>query len=117
MAVTFVAGSSPTYEEEAAASISGATPAGIANDDTLLAAVFGRDALTTPSGWSVLHATTFDRSGATTHLTVYGKDTVTSADASTSFTFDCATTDRMELAYAVLRGVDSVGATDRKSVV
>lgn len=108
MAVSWVAGSTLTHTT--ATSVSANAPAGIADDDTLLAAVFGRSALTTPSGWTKLVETaTFTSAGGfLQRVAIFSKDTVTSADASASFAFAQADAERMGVCYAVARGVDSV---------
>lgn len=108
MAVAWVAGTSLAIAT--ATSVSANAPAGIQDDDTLLAAVFGRSALTTPSGWTKLVETsTFTSEGGfLQRIAVFSKDTVTSSDASASFTFSQADAERMGICYAVARSVDSV---------
>ena len=56
MAVTWVAASAPVGAQST--SIGATTPAGIANDDVLLAAVFAVSSITAPSGWTQVAATT-----------------------------------------------------------
>lgn len=108
MAVTWVAGS--TFAVTASAtSITANAPAGIADGDMLLAAVFGRSALTTPSGWTkVCETAVFNVSSLVQRLAVFSKNTVTSADASSSFTFEQASAERMGVVYAVARGATAI---------
>jgi hypothetical protein len=108
--VSWVAGTTPAFVS-GATSISSGAPAGIANGDTLLAAVFGRSALTTPSGWTkVLETAEFNNGSSFQRLAVFSKTAVTTADAGASFTFQQASADRMGLLYAVARGVATVAS-------
>lgn len=115
MAVSWVAGS--TFTHTTATSITAAAPAGIADNDTLLSAVFARSAYTTPSGWTkIIESAVFTDGGTNQRLAVFSKNTVTSADASANFTFDQASSGRIGIVYAVARGADGVAASASNTV-
>lgn len=117
MSVSWVAGSTAEFISSGT-SISATTPSGIANDDTLLAAVYSRrptsgaSTITGPAGWTKLIETDeFDQLAGGSifqRLSLWSKNTVTSSDASTSFTWQQTDSGRMGLVYAVARGVDSI---------
>lgn len=122
MAVTWVAGTSLAHNL-ASTTISASTPAGIANGDKLIAGVFARYVpLTPPAGWTQVIQTPqfFEVGGEWFRIIVFSKDSVTTADASTSFTWTQATvtgTTRMGVVYAVLRGVGSLVASAQTTLV
>lgn len=118
MAATWVAGS--TFVTDFATSVNATTPAGIADDDVLLAGVFARSAITTPSGWTKLLETAefeFDGASILQRLAVFQKNTVTSADASQSLNWAQASEDRMGVVYAVARDADQTPAQTAANVV
>lgn len=104
--ISFVASSASGYV--AAASISSPTsPAGIADDDGLFAILMHRGVVTAPAGWSLVDTQAV--TGAVTQsVSIYRKDTVTSADASTAFVWTQASGSRMGLNYIVLRSSSGV---------
>lgn len=105
--VAWVAGSTQVTISSGT-TISASTPAGIADGDLLLAAVFARSAITTLSGWTLLDSTADFTSGSNNqHISLFKKTTVTSADASTSFTWTQASSGRAGVLYAVARDADS----------
>lgn len=78
------------------------TPGGIANGDGLFAILFARSALTPPAGWTLV-ASQANTGTLTQTLYIYRKNTVTTADSSTAFTWTQASSGRMGLAYIVAR--------------
>lgn len=110
MAVTWVAASAPVGAQST--SIGATTPAGIANDDVLLAAVFAVSSITAPSGWTQVAATTTFTDGVLLgRLELWKKNSVTTADASTSFTWSQADADFISVAYAVTRDTSIIDTT------
>ena len=69
-----------------------------------------RSALTTPSGWTKLVETAEFNTSSPLYqrLAIFSKDTVTTSDASASFSFAQASAARMGLLYAVARGVSTI---------
>ena len=110
MAVTWVAASAPVGAQST--SIGATTPAGIANDDVLLAAVFAVSSITAPSGWTQVAATTTFTDGVLLgRLELWKKNSVTTADASTSFTWSQADADFISVAYAVTSDTSIIDTT------
>jgi hypothetical protein len=113
MAVAWVAGTTQVVNDNST-TINATTPAGISDGDTLLAAVFARSAITPPAGWtSLIETAVFTGGGAeiSQRLAVFSKDTVTSGNSSTSYTWtqaDGGETSRMGVVYAVASGVDTI---------
>jgi len=106
MAVTWVGGGPAVFAAFGSSTVSGAAPAGIADGDVLLACVFGRGTITPPSGWTKLREVEFSNPAFIQYVVLFSKDTVTTADASATFTFDDDSFSRCGLLYAVARGVD-----------
>lgn len=108
MAVTWVAGTD--FSQTTGTSIAANAPAGVTDGDTLLAGVFARSTITPPSGWTLVRqCVAFNGpTSAGQRLAVYTKDSTTSADASSSFTWSQASSEVMGVAYAAVRGA---GAT------
>lgn len=99
--VSFVAASGATYATATSINTP-SSPAGIANGDGLFAIVFARSALTPPAGWTLVGSQA--NVGATTQtLYIYRKDTVTTGDSSTAFSWGQSVSGRMGLAYVVAR--------------
>lgn len=129
MPVTFVAGSDATFATGTGAiSVSGTTPAGIQDNDTLLAAVFAYGTITTPSGWQKIAEVgpydSWDPAEDVLYipalLAVFSKTTVTSANSSTSYTWSIDTESTIEdtrigVAYQVWRGVDAISTATGSS--
>lgn len=110
MAVSWVASTTLVYEANVT-TIAGNAPAGVEDDDTLLAGVFGRRALTTPSGWDLVESGSYSNGEITAYIAVYAKSEVTEADASASFEFEQASPGgRMGLVYGLARGVGAISA-------
>lgn len=103
--ISWVAGTTSGYVASAT-SIASSTPAGIQNDDGVFAFVFARSALTAPAGWTLLASQACVSTTVTQTLYVYRKNTVTSADSSTSFTWSQASANRMGVTYAVVRAAE-----------
>ena len=107
MAVSWVAGS--TFTHTTATSITAAAPAGIANDDTLLAAVFAQTDFSTPSGWTkVIESEYWTEDEELQIMAVFSKNTVTTSDASANFTFSQTSSGLIGIVYAVARDADGV---------
>ena len=104
MAVTWVAGTD--FSQTTGTSIAANAPAGVTDGDTLLAGVFARSTITPPSGWTLVAQTVAFNGPTSTgqRLSVYTKDSTTSADASASFTWSQASSEVMGVAYAAARG-------------
>jgi len=113
--VTFIAGTTATFNS-GSLTIAQSTPAGISDNDTILAFVYGRGTLATLSGWTLLATTSnfnTDSSSYEQRIAVYSKTTVTSADSSTSFTWTQSGGSnpfgqRMGLFYQVFQNVDTI---------
>lgn len=113
MAVSFVASTSLTLADNEAESgtntfVTATTPSGIADGDTILAFLFARSTITPPAGWTAIGTTTVLTGFSNTRCAVYSKDTVTSGNSSTGYTFDQASDARMGIVFGVFRGVDSI---------
>lgn len=111
MPATWVAGTerAATFD----ATLAAVTPAGIANGDTLLAAVSSDTAVTGPAGWTKIFETATFTDGTTTRkLSVFAKDAVTSGNSSTSYSWTRGAgyddLDYLFVCYAVLRGVSAL---------
>ncbi|MDP3519816.1 MAG: LamG domain-containing protein [Hydrogenophaga sp.] len=104
MAAQFIAGTVPEIADDAS-SLAATTPSGIQDGDKLYALFFARSAATPPSGWTLVDQTDTFSSGAVAYqrIFVYEKDTVTSANSSTSYTFTSVSVNRCGLCYVVLR--------------
>lgn len=103
--MSFVAATGAQYVSSGTSITVPSTPAGISNGDGIYAVVYGRSALTAPSGWTLVdsQANNDPGTGTTQTLYVYRKDTVTTADSSTSFNWQQASSGRMGLAYLVVQ--------------
>lgn len=89
------------------------TPAGIADDDCLIAFVFARSDITPPSGWTeVITSANFTGISLSQRIAAYRKDVVTSANSSTSYTFTQAASNRAGLCYAVARSTSGTVIVD-----
>ncbi len=113
MAVSFVASTQLTLANNEAESgtntfVTASTPAGIQDDDTVLALLFARSTITPPSGWTLIGTSTILSGFGNQRAAVYSKNTVTSADSSTAFTFNQSSDSRMGLVFGVFRGVDTI---------
>lgn len=85
-------------------SIAGAAPGDVQAGDLLHAAVMHRSALSPPSGWSAVASQACTDGTITQTLTVLRKNTAGPGDAGANFSFSQAASDRMGLAYFVVRG-------------
>jgi hypothetical protein len=84
--------------------INATTPSGIANGDGLFAFLFTRSTPSPPSGWTLVEQTGLFTTGtADQYLFLYKKDTVSSADSSTSFSWGQSVAARIGVNYAVVR--------------
>jgi hypothetical protein len=111
VAASWVAATTLVYASGVVSAISGNAPAGIEDDDTLLAGVYGRAALVTPDGWELIESGSFTNGELTGYIAVYSKSEVTSDDAGASFEFEQAfAAGRMGLVYGVARGVGAIAA-------
>lgn len=110
--VSFIAASGTNYVNGGTSINIPAAPAGIQNGDGLFAIVFGRSALTPPSGWTLV-ASKSNTGTLTQTLYIYRKDTVTTADASATFTWNQAASGRMGLGYMVCRSTTGTIAVDQ----
>lgn len=112
MAVSWVAGTAP--EHAIGTSLAASAPAGIADFDCLFAAVFATSAISAPSGWTQKATTgtfTDTTDAVPRRLELWQKNSVTTSDASASFTWSQVDFDSMAVAYAVTRGTALVDAT------
>jgi hypothetical protein len=115
--VRFISSAGANYVTSGTSINSPSTPAAIQEGDGLFAIVLARSALTPPAGWSLIASQAV--LGATAQsVYVYRKDTTTSADSTTAFTWTQAASGRMGLAYIVCRSttgaisvVETAGAT------
>jgi hypothetical protein len=113
VAVSFVG--STTLAQDYATSLEATSPSGLADGDTLLAAVYARSAITTPSGWTKLIESTPTTSFPPQRTAVFSKNSVSTSDASAGFTFAQADEARIGITYIALRGVEEL--LDSDSVV
>jgi hypothetical protein len=104
VAITWVNGTA--FAQGESTSFGAATPSGLADDDTLIAAVYHRSTITTPSGWTKLYETTALASFGNQRLAVFSKDAVASSDASTTVTWVQSSFARIGVVYAAMRGAD-----------
>jgi len=103
MAATWVAGTSLQFNG-ASTSITGTAPAGLLDDDLLIAFVRAAGVITAPAGWtSITSQSGTDAEGTPGKLEAWQKDTVTAADASASFTFTQAAAEPIGVTFAALR--------------
>lgn len=100
--VSFVSAAGTSYVNGETTINSPSTPSGIQNGDGLFAIVYARNALTPPAGWTLVESQN-NSNLANQTLYIYRKDTVTTGDASTAFTWTQASSSRMGLAYIVAR--------------
>lgn len=106
MAVTWVGGTS--FAQATGTSVSATSPAGLDSGDLLLAAVAARSTITPPAGWTLVAQTAdFTDGTSTQRLAVYRKNSTTSGDSSTSFTWSQASSAPISVCYAAARGADS----------
>lgn len=101
-AVSFISATGANYVASGTTISSPTTPAGILNGDGLFALVFARSALTPPAGWTLV-ASRANTGTLTQTLYIYQKNSVTTGDSSTAFTWTQATSGRMGLAYITAR--------------
>lgn len=87
-----------------ATSISRNLPAGLQDKDGVFAFVMARSALTAAAGWSLITSVSFTASPTTQTLYLYQKNTVASGDSGSSHTWTQASSGRMAVSYAVVRG-------------
>lgn len=112
--ISFVSASGASYVASGTTINTPASPAGIANGDGLFAVVLARSVLTPPAGWTLVSSQAV--LGATAQsLYVYRKDTVTSSDSSTAFTWTQSASGRMGLAYVVCRSSTGTITVDQSS--
>lgn len=102
MAATWVAGT--TTSRLTGTTLSASLPTSVATGDLVLAFVFARSALTPPAGWTLVQSVACVASGLTQTIYCYKKDTATSADAGVLYSWVQATSNRMGVTYAVMRG-------------
>ena len=106
MAVTWVGGTS--FVQATGTSVAATSPASLTSGDLLLAGVAARSTITPPSGWTLVAQTAdFTDGTVTQRLAVYRKDSTSSGDSSTSFTWSQASSAPIAVAYAAARGADS----------
>lgn len=81
------------------------TPPGIQDGDAVYAFIYSRSTLTPPSGWTLIDSQSNSNpdTSANQTLHVYRKETVTSGDSSTAYTWNQSASGRMGLAYVVVR--------------
>lgn len=100
-AVAYVAASGGSYVSATSINTP-SSPAGIANGDGLFAIVFARSALTPPAGWSLVGSQA-NTGTLTQTLYIYRKNTVTTGDSSTAFSWVQSASGRIGLSYVVAR--------------
>ena len=105
--VSYVAATGANYVASGTTISSPNTPAGVTTGDGLFAIVFARSALTPPAGWSLV-ASQANTGTLTQTLYLYRRDSASSGDSSTAFTWGQASSGRMGLAYILARS--STGA-------
>lgn len=114
MSVSFVASTQLTLTTGTSVSVT--TPAGIADDDTLLAFVFARSDITPPAGWTAVGTTTaLPPEFLDQRVAIYTKDTVVSGNSSTSYTWTQVGFERMGVVYGVFRGVNTLESFQHNS--
>lgn len=114
MGIAWVTGTTAVYATSTTQSVT--TPSGVTDGDGLFALVFTRTTCTPPAGWSLVQSGTATGGGATQILHVYRKDVVTAANASTAYTWTQAVSNRMGVAYALVRSGGSVVAVSQSAV-
>lgn len=111
--VSFISATGTDYGTTTSIS-SPSSPSGIQNGDGLFAVVMARGAITPPAGWSLVKSQNNTNTADQT-VYVYRKDSVSTSDSSTAFTWTAASGSRIGLAYIVARstsGVVDVAETD-----
>lgn len=111
--VSFISAAGASYIASGTSINTPSSPAGIANGDGLFAVLFARSALTPPAGWTLVASKT-NVGTLTQTLHIYRKDSVTTGDSSTAFTWSQAASGRMGLSYIVVRstsGAITIAAT------
>lgn len=88
--------------------ITATTPSGIQDGDALLAWVTARSTVTPPAGWSLVTSVPVTASSITQTLHLYRKDTVTSGNASTAYTFNQTSSLTYGICYQVVRAESGV---------
>lgn len=113
MAVSWVGGG--PFVTSFGVPISSTAPAGIEDDDTLLAFLFWREEEpSAPTGWTKLAEISGTNGSILQYLSVWQKDTVTSADALSTVEFFIPF-NRAGLLLAAVRGVDTITFGDALS--
>lgn len=102
MPISWVTGTTAVFSS--GTSFAATTPAGIQDNDGLFAFVMTRSTLTPPAGWTVVASEFADGAGTRQYLYLAKKTTVTAADSSTSVTWTQASSNRIGVTYAVIRG-------------
>ena len=106
--VSFVAATGASYIDSGTTINTPSTPAGVQAGDGLFAIVFARSALTPPSGWTLVNSQLFTAATTDQTLYIYRRDSAGSSDSSTAFAWTQASSNRMGLAYVLVRS--STGA-------
>lgn len=113
--ISFVAASGAEFVASGTTINTPSTPAGIQNGDGLYAIYYARSAITPPSGWTLVVSQTVTGGGVTQDIYIYRKNTVTSADSSSAFTWTQASSGRSGLAYIVVRSSNGTITTAQTS--
>lgn len=79
------------------------TPPGIAANDAVFATVFATSTLTPPPGWSLVISQTTVGAAFPRTAYIYRKDSVSSGDSSTSYSWSQSASGRIGVAYCVAR--------------
>jgi len=103
MAASWVSGTALQFDG-ASTSINGTAPAGLLDDDLLIAFVRAAGVITAPAGWTIIASQAgTDSEGTPGRLEAWQKDTVTAADSSASFTFTQTAAEPVGVTFAALR--------------
>ena len=115
--VSWVAGTGAGYVSSGTSISSPNTPAGIQDNDGLFAFVHTLDntTVTPPAGWTAVTTAGAAAGSYYVKLHVFQKDTVTSGNSSTSYSFSVASSTQLSLAYACVRA--SAGSIRVEDVV
>lgn len=105
--VSFVSATGTAFASGATSINSPASPSGILSGDGLFAILFGRSALTPPSGWTLVDSQ-INIGVVTQTLYVYRKNSVGPSDSSTAFTWSQSASGSMGLGYVVVRSTNGV---------
>ena len=89
-------------------SISVTLPSGIQNNDGVVVCLVSRSTVTPASGWTLITSATVTYSGTSHTISLYRKNTVTSADSSTTHTFSQSVYEVFEITAYVWRGTSGV---------